>query len=143
VVNVACRALGLILFLASLAKLAHPEHFATALRSYALFPTPWHGPLADFLGPLEFVVGVELVRRPRAAARLWASLLFSAFTFALGWAWWHGMSLRCGCFGWPVSQLHSYPPGLSIHLFGNLSVTLALLHSLVAGKSLGVVAQKA
>ncbi|MBX3171555.1 MAG: hypothetical protein KF760_29370 [Candidatus Eremiobacteraeota bacterium] len=125
------RVLGVTLLLASLSKLSAPEEFLASLRSYALIPRNWLGAVADLVTVLELVVGLELLRRPGAAARLWTFILFSAFSLALGWASWKGLPLSCGCFGPLLGKLHSLPLGKTIHLGGNLTVLLLLLGSLV------------
>ena len=123
------RCLGLILLMASLGKMLAPDQFVVALRSYGLLPGNWLGPAADWVVALEFVLGLELLRRPGAAVRLWVLFLFVAFSTALGLAIARRLPLNCGCFGPVLANLHSIPGGGAIHLLINLAVVTALLGS--------------
>jgi len=124
------RGVGVLLTVAALPKLLNSQAFMQALHTYRLFPPALVGPLADVVGPLELVVGLQLVVRPQAGARLWAALLFLVFAAALSFAWWQGTPLVCGCFGPLDSRLHRLPQGVLIHAALNLVVAWALLRSL-------------
>jgi hypothetical protein len=79
---------------------------------------------------MEFVVGLELLRRPTWAARLWGTLLFAAFALTTAWVGWHRITFTCGCLGWLTVQLHSHSLGVACHVGANVAVTLILLTSL-------------
>lgn len=117
----AARLIGAFLVLTSIPKLLQSQAFMQALHTYRLFPAAFLGPMADLVGPLELVVGLQLVVHPHRGARLWAALLFSIFAAALLHAWRLGTPLVCGCFGPLDSRLHRLPHGVLLHALLNLT----------------------
>ena len=117
---IADRLIGAFLALTSIPKLFQSQAFMQALHTYRLFPGNLLGPLADLVGPLELVVGLQLMFRPHRGARLWAALLFMIFAGALMHAWRLGTPLVCGCFGPLDSRLHRLPHGVLAHAALNL-----------------------
>lgn len=120
------RLVGLLLCLAAVPKLRHPEDFLAALNSYQVFPE-WIQPALVFnLPALEMVVGLALLLWVSRGGLLWAAMLFSAFSLVLGWARWHGLTLTCGCFGSLEHWLHQLPHGLDLHLLATTLLALTL-----------------
>lgn len=104
-------ALGLVLLVAGLLKVADPGHFQAMLSRYGLFPAP----LLPYVSPLivvgEILLGLALLSglRPRPCLAL-CEALFYIFSLALASVLYRGLQIRCACFGvfsLKVSPLHS------------------------------------
>ena len=104
-------ALGLVLLVAGLHKVADPGHFQATLSSYGLFPAP----LLPYVAPLPIVgemsLGLALLSglRPRRCLALCEALFYS-LSLAIASMFYRGLQIRCACFGLhslKVSPLHS------------------------------------
>lgn len=91
---------GAVLIVAGYLKLSDPAGMVRAVRAYRLLPESVVPTLGHLIPMLEVVLGVCLVlgMLTRAAAAV-SVALFSAFIFGIAWAWTHGLSIECGCFG--------------------------------------------
>jgi uncharacterized membrane protein YphA (DoxX/SURF4 family) len=92
--------LGVVLLWAGAAKVTRPELSALAVRAYQLLPYDFAGYVGYALPMLEILLGLLLVVGlfTRVSAVL-GGLLMLAFIFGISWAWAHGYSIDCGCFG--------------------------------------------
>jgi uncharacterized membrane protein YphA (DoxX/SURF4 family) len=92
--------LGIILIWAGLTKVTKPSVSAQAVRAYQLLSYDVAGYVGYALPVLEILVGLLLVAGllTRASAAV-GGLLMLAFIFGISWAWAHGYSIDCGCFG--------------------------------------------
>ena len=92
--------LGIILIWAGAVKVAKPEVSALAVRAYKILPYDVAGYVGYALPVLEIMIGLLLVIGlfTRLSAAL-GGLLMVAFIIGIGWAWAHGYSIDCGCFG--------------------------------------------
>jgi uncharacterized membrane protein YphA (DoxX/SURF4 family) len=92
--------LGVVLIWAGGAKVTRPELSALAVRAYKILPYDFAGYVGYALPVLEILVGLLLVigllTRLSAALGL---LMMLAFIIGISWAWAHGYSIDCGCFG--------------------------------------------
>ena len=92
--------LGVALIWAGAAKVTNPALSQLAVRAYKLLPYEFAGYVGLALPILEILVGlllvVGLLTRWSALA---GGLLMVAFIFGISWAWAHGYSIDCGCFG--------------------------------------------
>ena len=93
-------ALGGVLVVAGLLKVAQPETSARAVRAYQLLPFDLAGYVGYALPALEIAVGVLLVLGlfTRGSAIV-GGVLMVAFTIGIASAWARGLSIDCGCFG--------------------------------------------
>jgi len=97
---VARLALGGVMLVAGLLKVARPEVSARAVQAYQLLPFD----LATYVGYglpiLEVVLGALLVLGlfTRASAAV-SGVLLVAFIIGIASAWARGLSIDCGCFG--------------------------------------------
>ena len=105
--------LGVVLVWAGTSKVTSPAVSAWAVRAYQILPYDFAGYVGYALPVVEILVGLLLVVglfTPASAAV--GGLLMLAFIFGISWAWAHGYSLDCGCFGGggtiAASQTH-YP----------------------------------
>ena len=101
VIGLAARLiLGVALIWAGAAKVTNPALSQLAVRAYKLLPYEVAGYVGLALPILEILVGlllvVGLLTRWSALA---GGLLMVAFIFGISWAWAHGYSIDCGCFG--------------------------------------------
>jgi len=101
VIGLAARLiLGVALIWAGAAKVTNPALSQLAVRAYKLLPYEFAGYVGLALPILEILVGlllvVGLLTRWSALA---GGLLMVAFIFGISWAWAHGYSIDCGCFG--------------------------------------------
>ncbi|MDP2208793.1 MAG: MauE/DoxX family redox-associated membrane protein [Bacteroidota bacterium] len=93
-------AVGFVLIIAAIPKIADPSSFAKSIEAYQLIPTilinltalliPW----AELLIGIFLIVGVML----RGSAILSASL-FAAFSIIIAVSLLRGLTIDCGCFG--------------------------------------------
>jgi uncharacterized membrane protein YphA (DoxX/SURF4 family) len=92
--------LGVILIWAGLTKVSKPSVSAQAVRAYQLLSYDVAGYVGYALPVLEILVGLLVVAGlfTRASAAV-GGLLMLAFIFGISWAWAHGYSIDCGCFG--------------------------------------------
>ena len=71
-----------------------------AVRGYELLPVSLGNNLGIVLPFIEIAVGILLIIG--AAVRISAivaAVLMGAFMIGISWAWAHGLSIDCGCFG--------------------------------------------
>jgi uncharacterized membrane protein YphA (DoxX/SURF4 family) len=92
--------LGIILIWAGAVKVTKPELSALAVRAYKILPYDFAGYVGYALPVLEILIGLLLVIGlfTRLSAAL-GGLLMLAFIIGISWAWAHGYSIDCGCFG--------------------------------------------
>jgi len=85
---------------AGAAKVTDPSASIASVRAYELLPGSLVAPVGYALPALEIVVGAALVLGllTRGAA-LVSVVLLVAFVVGISWAWSHGLSIDCGCFG--------------------------------------------
>lgn len=92
--------LGGVLIWAGAAKVTRPALSALAVRAYQILPYDFAGYVGYALPVLEILIGLLLVvgifTRLSAAV---GGLLMVAFIIGISWAWAHGYSIDCGCFG--------------------------------------------
>jgi putative oxidoreductase len=90
-------------------KVANPIAFLDNVRSFQMLRDPFAALLAISLPWLEIFAGVAVVTgvlRSGGLLILCASLV--VFLAAIGWAWAHGIDIRCGCFGGSGNASSSY-----------------------------------
>ncbi len=92
--------LGVVLLVAGAIKVTSPASSALAVRAYKILPYDFAGYVGFALPVVEILIGVLLVvgLLTRAAAVV-GGLLMLAFIIGISWAWAHGYSIDCGCFG--------------------------------------------
>ena len=90
---------GLVLLGAGLLKIWDPPGFAVAVARLELLPRALVGPAAILLPWIEVAAGAALLTPWRAAGRLLAAALLTAFTAVLAVAYLRGNVGSCGCFG--------------------------------------------
>lgn len=93
--------LGGLLLVAGALKLRAPVAFSTEIANYQLFPALAPA-LASTLPMIELLLGGGMLLFPwawRRAATLGALALLAAFAVAVGWAYFRGVNIDCGCFG--------------------------------------------
>jgi len=92
--------LGGALIWAGAAKVTRPALSALAVRAYKILPYDFAGYVGYALPVLEILVGLLLVVGLfiRVSAVV-GGVLMLAFIFGISWAWAHGYSIDCGCFG--------------------------------------------
>jgi uncharacterized membrane protein YphA (DoxX/SURF4 family) len=92
--------LGGALIWAGAAKVTRPALSALAVRAYQLLPYDFAGYVGYALPVVEILIGLLLVIGlfTRVSAAL-GGLMMLAFIFGISWAWAHGYSIDCGCFG--------------------------------------------
>jgi uncharacterized membrane protein YphA (DoxX/SURF4 family) len=92
--------LGGVLIWAGAAKVTRPALSALAVRAYKILPYDFAGYVGYALPVLEILVGLLLVLGlfTRLSAVV-GGLLMLAFIIGISWAWAHGYSIDCGCFG--------------------------------------------
>jgi uncharacterized membrane protein YphA (DoxX/SURF4 family) len=92
--------LGVVLVWAGASKLTNPAASALAVRAYKLLNYDVAGYVGYALPVVELLVGLLLVvgLLTRVCAVV-GGLLMLAFIFGISWAWAHGYSIDCGCFG--------------------------------------------
>lgn len=92
--------LGGTLVAAGVLKVGDPRGSARAVRAYELLPDQVATWVGYALPSLEIVVGALLLLGlfTRAVAAV-AGALMTAFVFGISWAWAHGLTIDCGCFG--------------------------------------------
>lgn len=92
--------LGNTLLWAGALKVTHPDQSALAVRAFRILNYDLAGYVGYGLPIVEILVGLLLVigllTRPSAVV---GGLLMLAFIVGIGWAWAHGYSIDCGCFG--------------------------------------------
>jgi uncharacterized membrane protein YphA (DoxX/SURF4 family) len=92
--------LGVVLVWAGAAKVTNPALSALAVRAYKILNYDLAGYVGFALPVVEILVGLLLVIGlfTRLSAVV-GGLLMLAFIIGIGWAWAHGYSIDCGCFG--------------------------------------------
>jgi uncharacterized membrane protein YphA (DoxX/SURF4 family) len=92
--------LGVVLVWAGASKVTNPAASELAVRAYKILPYDFAGYVGLGLPVVELLVGLLLVvgLLTRACAVV-GGLLMLAFIFGISWAWAHGYSIDCGCFG--------------------------------------------
>ena len=92
--------LGVVLIWAGAAKVTHPAKSALAVRAFKVLPYDFAGYVGYALPVVEILFGLLLVIGlfTRLSAVL-GGLMMLAFIFGITWAWAHGYSIDCGCFG--------------------------------------------
>jgi uncharacterized membrane protein YphA (DoxX/SURF4 family) len=92
--------LGVVLIWAGVAKVTRPALSALAVRAYKLLNYDVAGYVGYALPVVEILLGLLLVfgLLTRVSAAV-GGLLMLAFIFGISWAWAHGYSIDCGCFG--------------------------------------------
>lgn len=118
------QGVGIWLVVAALLKFADLSSFSAALQNYGCLPAWSIAGLTTFVPSLELVVGFRLIFASTTACRLWAALLFGAFSLLLARAWALHLPLTCGCLGQVTVWLHRQPLGLELHFLLVLAVTL-------------------
>lgn len=85
---------------AAVAKILHPQEFATAINHYRILPYPMTVALAVYLPWLELICAAAVVGGWRRGAALGLMLsLLVVFTVALASALIRHLDISCGCFG--------------------------------------------
>ena len=93
--------LGALFVVAGVLKLRDPTKFALEIGNYQLIHAGT-GVLAALLPPVEIVAGLAVIVLPRLwrqAAALLITLLVVVFSVAVGFAYFKGINIDCGCFG--------------------------------------------
>jgi len=92
--------LGVVLIWAGALKVTLPAVSARAVQAFQILPYDFAGYVGYALPVVEIAVGLLLVVGlfTRASAMV-GGLLMLAFIIGIGWAWAHGYSIDCGCFG--------------------------------------------
>ncbi|HZW45724.1 MAG TPA: DoxX family protein [Dermatophilaceae bacterium] len=92
--------LGVVLIVAGALKVTSPAVSARAVQAFRLLPFDFAGYVGYALPVVEIAVGLLLVIGlfTRASAMV-GGLLMLAFIIGISWAWAHGYSIDCGCFG--------------------------------------------
>ena len=92
--------LGVVLLVAGGAKITSSASSALAVRAYKILPYDFAGYVGYALPVVEILIGLLLVAGlfTRVAA-IAGGLLMLAFIVGISWAWAHGYSIDCGCFG--------------------------------------------
>ena len=92
--------LGVVLIVAGALKVTSPAVSAMAVQAFQLLPFDFAGYVGYALPVVEILVGLLLVIGlfTRASAMV-GGLLMLAFIIGISWAWAHGYSIDCGCFG--------------------------------------------
>jgi uncharacterized membrane protein YphA (DoxX/SURF4 family) len=92
--------LGIVMIVAGALKVTNLPSSVLAVRAYKLLQYDLAGAVGYALPFIEITVGLLLVLGvfTRVAAAV-NGLLMVAFIIGISWAWAHGYSLDCGCFG--------------------------------------------
>lgn len=92
--------LGVVLLVSGALKVTSPAVSARAVRAYQILPYDFAGYVGYALPVVEILFGLLLVAGlfTRVSA-LVGGLLMLAFIIGISWAWAHGYSIDCGCFG--------------------------------------------
>lgn len=92
--------LGGVLIASGALKVTSPAASALAVRAFRILPYDFAGYVGYALPVVELLVGLLVVAGlfTRAAAAI-GGLLMVAFIIGISWAWAHGYSIDCGCFG--------------------------------------------
>ena len=100
IAHLARLALGVIFLLAALLKVADTGLFVEQIQGYDITPASWAPFLARFFLAIELGLACALIAgyRPRFTLPATVALLV-VFMSAIGWAWAHGYTGECGCFG--------------------------------------------
>ena len=106
--------LGGVFLVSGILKLSAPWQFARIIEAYGLIIPQLIFPAAVGLSVLEIVAGLGLVLDVRYALAVIAGLLIF-FIIILGYGWFLGLGVDCGCFGSedPAGKaFHSLKPAL-------------------------------
>jgi len=92
--------LGVVLLVSGALKVTSPAVSARAVRAYQILPYDFAGYVGYALPVVEILFGLLLLAGlfTRVSA-LVGGLLMLAFIIGISWAWAHGYSIDCGCFG--------------------------------------------
>jgi uncharacterized membrane protein YphA (DoxX/SURF4 family) len=92
--------LGGVLIASGALKVTSPAASALAVRAFRILPYDFAGYVGYALPVVELLVGLLVVAGlfTRAAAAV-GGMLMVAFIIGISWAWAHGYSIDCGCFG--------------------------------------------
>jgi len=92
--------LGVVMFVAGALKVTNLPSSVLAVRAYKLLQYDLAGVVGYGLPLVEMTVGLLLILGifTRATAAI-TGLMMMSFIFGISWAWAHGYSLDCGCFG--------------------------------------------
>jgi len=104
--------LGWLFLFAGALKLSDPLAFAIQIEKYGLLPTNWLDPAAWLLSIGEILAGLATMFGLRGGVEA-IGLLLLMFLGVLGYAWWGGMDVPCGCFSLEDGQ-HRYGIQLAI-----------------------------
>jgi uncharacterized membrane protein YphA (DoxX/SURF4 family) len=92
--------LGAAFCFSGIMKMGSPASFQNAILSFQLFGYPASALIAHWLPGFELILGIGLIFRYALRIALGFSLaLLACFTLLLGWIWYQGIDLNCGCFG--------------------------------------------
>lgn len=94
-----------VLIYAAVEKGLDPRLFADQITAHKVTPASWSAPLAYFFISLEMILAFALAfrLRPRLAHGGFIALML-AFIGVTAWAWAHGNTRDCGCFGRAISR---------------------------------------
>ncbi|WP_035056933.1 DoxX family protein [Desulfuromonas sp. TF] len=87
---------GLFLYAGAL-KLSDPLAFAIQIEKFGLLPPNWLDPVALLLPIIEILAGLVTLLGLRGGVET-IGLLLLVFLAVLGYVWWSGMDVPCGCF---------------------------------------------
>jgi uncharacterized membrane protein YphA (DoxX/SURF4 family) len=92
--------LGVVMFVAGALKVTNLSSSVLAVRAYKLLQYDVAAVVGYALPLVEMTIGLLLIVGvfTRVAAAI-NGVLMVAFIFGISWAWGHGYSLDCGCFG--------------------------------------------
>lgn len=92
--------LGVVLIVSGALKVTSPAVSARVVRAFQILPYDFAGYVGYALPVVEILFGLLLVAGlfTRVSA-LVGGLLMLAFIIGISWAWAHGYSIDCGCFG--------------------------------------------
>lgn len=92
--------LGVVLIVAGALKVTSPAVSARAVQAFQILPFDFAGYVGYALPVVEIAVGLLLgIGLFTRASAMVGGLLMLAFIIGIGWAWAHGYSIDCGCFG--------------------------------------------
>lgn len=87
---------GLFIYAGAL-KLSDPLALAIQIERYGLLPAAWLDPASWLLPMVEILAGLATMLGLRGGIETIGMLLL-AFLAVLGYAWWSGLDVPCGCF---------------------------------------------
>lgn len=76
------------------------DRFTKDIANYKMVGEPWDAVAAFTIPWAELLAGLFLLAGLlRKGAILVLLALVGAFSFSIGWAWWHQLDIACGCHG--------------------------------------------